>query len=253
LLGIGAALSAPTAVADPDAARAQRPIAVMSAAFQPKRLGASTTVVFAVQIEASQHGELLPVSKINVNYPSSLGLATSGLGLDACDPAALELQGPDACPANSKLGEGTAVVEVRFGPALVSETVQLEIYAVPSTDGYLHLGVLAEGRVPVIANVVISGVLSAGRLELTVPPVASLPGAPYVALVRMQASLGGDLTYFEKRGGRRIPYRPRGIGLPDSCPRGGWRLATTFQFIDGQGAAAATKVACPPRRRPKRG
>ena len=253
MLGIGGALSAPAALANLGATHAQRPIAVMSAAFQPKRLGAATTVLFAVRIDPPQQGEPLPVSKIDVSYPSSLGLATSGLGLDACDPAALELQGPRACPANSKLGEGSAVVQVPFGPAVVSETVELEIYAVPSSDGFLHLGVLAHGQTPVIANVVLAGVLSAGRLQLSVPPIASLPGAPNVALVRMQASLGGDLTYFERRGGRRIPYRPRGIGLPDSCPRGGWRLGASFQFTNGRKAAAATSVPCPPVRRARRG
>jgi hypothetical protein len=252
-LGAMGALSTPSVQAGAGGARAQRATAVMSAAFQPKRLGASTTVLFSVRIDPAQQSEPLPVSQIEVRYPSSLGLATSGLGLDACDPAALELQGTQACPANSKLGKGSAVVEVPFGPTIVSETLELDIYAVPSSDGFLHLGVLAHGQTPVIANVVLSGVLSAGRLQISVPPIASLPGAPYAALVRMQASLGGDLTYFERRGGRRVAYRPRGIGLPDSCPRGGWQLGASFQFTNGQGAAARTSVACPAVRRAKRG
>lgn len=221
---------------------------MLSAAFEPKRLGAPTTVAFSVHIDPPAQSGPLPVSSIAVSYPASLGLATSGLGLDSCDPAALELQGSETCPANSKLGEGSAVVQVPFGPSIVSETVELGIYAVPSSDGYLHLGILAHGQDPVIANVVLAGVLSAGRLAISVPPIASLPGAPYVALVRMQASLGGNLTYYERRGGRRVAYRPRGIGLPDSCPKGGWLVGASFQFTNGQSSAAKTAISCPARK-----
>jgi hypothetical protein len=230
------------------------PNAVLSAAFRPKRLGAATTVAFSVHIDPPAQSGPLPVSRIAVSYPASLGLATSGLGLDACDAAALELQGSETCPANSKLGEGSAVVQVPFGPSIVSESVELGIYAVPSSDGFLHLGILAHGQTPVIANVVLAGVLSAGRLAITVPPIATLPGAPYAALVRMQASLGGNLTYFEQRGGRRVPYRPRGIGLPDSCPKGGWLVGASFGFTDGQTSAAKTAISCPSAgRRARRG
>ncbi len=240
-LGALAALSAPAA-----SAATRGPTATVSAAFRPKRLGAATTVSFAVRIDPpAQSAASSPVSSVVIDYPSNLGLATSGLGLEACDPAALELQGPDACPANSKLGEGSAVVEVPFGPALVSERAELEIYAIPSSDGYLHIGILAEGSTPVIGDVVLPGVLAAGQLRITVPPIASLPAAPYVELVRMQATLGGDLTYYESRGGRTIAYRPRGIGLPDSCPRSGWRLGASFRFMNGQRASAQTAIACP--------
>jgi hypothetical protein len=219
----------------------------MSAAFEPKRLGAPTTVLFAVQIQTPARSNPLPISKIAVSYPSSLGLATSGLGLDSCAPAALELQGAQACPPNSKLGTGNAVVQVPFGPSVVSENVELAIFAVPSSDGYLHLGILAHGQTPVIANVLLSGVLSSGRLQITVPPIPSLPDAPYIALVKMQARLGGNLIYYERRGGRRVAYRPRGIGLPDSCPRGGWRLGASFHFTNGQSSAASTAISCPLR------
>jgi len=217
----------------------------MSAAFEPKHLGAPTAVLFAVQIQTPAQGNPLPVASIAVSYPASLGLATSGLGLDSCAPAALELQGPQACPPNSKLGTGSAVVQVPFGPGVVSENVELAIFAVPSSDGYLHLGILGHGQSPVIANVLLTGVLRAGRLQISVPPIASLPDAPYVALVKMRAILGGDLTYYESRGGRRVPYRPRGIGLPDSCPRGGWRVGASFQFTDGERSTAGTGIACP--------
>ncbi len=242
-LGALAACGAPSA----GAVTGGGPTATVTAAFRPNRLGAAATVSFAVRIDPPAQSALTsPISSVVIDYPADLGLATSGLGLQACAPAALELQGPEACPANSKLGEGSAVVEVPFGPTLVSEKVKLEIYATPSSDGYLHVGILAAGNTPVIGDVVFPGVLATGELRITVPPIASLPAAPYVELVRMQATLGGNLTYYESRRGQMIAYRPRGIGLPDSCPRRGWRFGASFQFMNGQRTSAQTAITCPP-------
>jgi hypothetical protein len=247
-------VSLPAALAGEASANARvsaepAPSARLSAAFTPERLGAPTTVSFAVSIEPPAATGPIPLSAVAVSYPSTLGLATSGLGLSTCEPAALAVVGAAACPADSKMGSGSALVEVPFGPALVKEHVSLSLYAAPSSDGYVHLAILAYGREPVLALVVLAGVLHPGRLDISVPPIASLPGAPYVALVSMHASLGGALTYYERVRGRTVAYRPRGIGLPSSCPRGGWKLAAGFRFTNGQSTRARTAIPCPPSRR----
>lgn len=232
-------------------ARASRddggPHATLTAAFTPLRLGRPTTVSFAVRIDPPALSAPPPISAIEVNYPRNLGLATSGLGLEACDPQRLATQGTSACPPDSKMGEGSALVEVPFGPGIVEEAVHLDTYAAPSPDGYLHLSILAHGQEPVIASVVLSAVLLPGRLLITVPAIASLPGAPNASLVGMRASLGGALTYYERAHGRTVAYRPQGIGLPDSCPRGGWKVAAKFTFLDGSATRARTAVRCPAR------
>jgi hypothetical protein len=226
---------------------ASGPTATLKASFVPKRLGSPTTVSFAVMIDPPATSGPLPLSAVTVSYPINLGLATSGLGLATCEPGRLELEGPQACPADAKMGEGQALVEVPFGPEIVRETVSLEIYAAPSSDGYIHLAILANGAEPVIASVLLSGVLRPGRLLIDVPPIPSLPDAPYVSLVDMHAVLGGALTYYERVGKRTVAYRPRGIGLPDSCPRAGWRFGASFTFTNGQSSHASTTVACPRR------
>ncbi len=247
LAGAGSLLFAASADAHTHAraGAASGPSATLSAAFRPEHLGAPTTVIFAVNIDPPAPSGPIPLSAVSVSYPSDLGLATSGLGLASCQSSALELQGPEACPPDSKMGQGSALVEVPFGPDIIKETVTLAIYAAPSSDGYVHLAILAHGSEPVIASVVLAGVLYPGRLQISVPPIASLPGAPYVSLVSMQASLGGALTYYERVRGRTVAYRPAGIGLPDSCPRGGWKLAASFAFTDGQRSDASTAVPCP--------
>jgi len=234
------------------AASSQPRRALLHATFSPERLGSPTTVGFALSIDPPPAGPLPPVSSVQVRYPANLGLLTSGLGLETCQPTTLETQGPKACPPDALMGAGSAVVEVAFGPEIVTENVALEIYAAPSDDGYIHLAILAHGGEPVLANLVLPGVIEPGQLDITVPAIDSLPGAPSAALVTMHAQLGGQLTYYEQRHGRTIAYHPRGIGLPDSCPRGGFRLAVTVNFTDRQSTRAGARVPCPTSRPARR-
>jgi hypothetical protein len=224
------------------------PSAHLAASFTPEHLGAATTITFALNIDPPGETAPPPLSEIDFSYPANLGFATSGLGLASCEPALLEAQGSKACPANSRMGGGNATVEVPFGPALVEEHAGLEIFAAPSSDGYVHLAILAVGREPVIAQVVITGVLLEGHMQISVPAIPGLPGGPNVSIKQIRASLGGALTYYERVGGRTVAYRPRGIGLPDSCPRGGWRLGAALSFQDGKRTEAATVIGCPARR-----
>jgi hypothetical protein len=229
------------------------PPASLAASFTPKRLGAPTTVTFALNIDPPPQAVPPPLSQIDFSYPGNLGFATSGLGLAACDPGKLQTEGGQACPANSRMGGGSATVEVTFGLEVIDEHVALELFAAPSADGYVHLAILARGKEPVEARIVITGVLLAGHLQINVPVVPGLPGAPDVAIKQIRASLGGALTYYEQVHGHLVAYRPRGIGLPDSCPRGGWRLGAKLAFRDGERSQAGAVVACPRRRSRTRG
>lgn len=216
----------------------------MSAAFTPLRLGAATTVSFAFRVGTP--GKAPPaLGRVSIAYPPNLGLATSGLGLAACPAGRLKAHGPSACPANSRMGSGTALIELPIGPALVRERVGLSLFAGPSSDGYLHLLIYASGAFPVEAAVVLSAVLLPGHLRIVVPPIPSLPEAPYVSLAELHMTVGGSLTYYETVKGRTVPYHPAGVGLPDSCPRGGFIFSASFAFLDGTHSRARTAVACP--------
>jgi hypothetical protein len=229
------------------------PVGRLSAAFVPNRLGAPTTVKFAVNVDPAPSIGPTPLSAVEVAYPRDVGLATSGLGIETCDPGALEAEGAQACPPDSKMGRGSAMVEVPFGPTIVHEKVTVELFAAPSADGYVHVAILASGKEPVIAQAVLTGVVLPGRLKISIPLIVSLPGAAYVSLVAMNASLGGALTYYEHVHGHTIAYHPRGIGLPDSCPHGGWKVAAQFAFSDGNNSRAGTVIPCPRARTRGRG
>jgi hypothetical protein len=224
-----------------------QPSATMSAAFTPERLGAPTTISASFNLTWSE--PRAPVlTGVTLVYPHNLGFATSGLGLAPCDPALLEENGPNICPANSRMGGGSALVEVPIGGLLYKESVQLTLLAGPSPQGNLQMLVSGVGSTPVVASVVLNAELLAGRLSITVPPIPTLPEGPYVALVAMHLTLGGHLTYYELVHGKSVAYHPAGIGLPPSCPRGGFRFGATFAFLDGRHASAHTRVPCPHKR-----
>jgi hypothetical protein len=223
------------------------PTAKMSAALTPERLGRPTTISASFQITSPEPRPPV-LTGVKLAYPHNLGFATSGLGLAACDPVLLEENGPEVCPANSRMGRGSALVEIPLSGFLHAERVALTLLAGPSPSGYLHVLVSGFGSFPVSALVVLSAELLPAGLGITIPPIPTLPEGPYVSLVEMHLELGGRLTYYERVRGKTVAYHPPGIGLPRSCPRGGFRFAATFAFLGGESAVAQARVACPRRR-----
>lgn len=221
--------------------------ASLSAAFKPERLGAATSVTFAFAIRSADGAVPSPLSAVEIRYPAGLGLLTSGLGVASCQPARLERSGPDACPADSLMGTGTAELRFAIGPQILEEDASLALIAGPSPNGYLHMLIAATGTQPVATRVVMSTLLDEGALQITVPAVPSLPEGPDIAIVGVQATLGGPLTYYEHTRGRTVAYHPRGIGLPAHCPHGGFAFSASFTFTDGSQASAHTTVRCPRR------
>jgi hypothetical protein len=218
----------------------------MSAALTPERLGAPTTISAGFRISWSERRPPV-LTAVRLSYPNNLGFATSGLGLAACNPELLAENGPEVCPANSRMGSGSALVEIPLGGFLHREEIQLTLLAGPSPNGVLRVLVAAIGSFPVSAINVLSSELLPGVLSIAVPPIPTLPEGPYVSLVEMHLVLGGRLTYYERVRGRDVAYHPPGIGLPRKCPRGGFAFAATFSFLGGQHATAHTRVACPRR------
>jgi hypothetical protein len=143
------------------------------------------------------------------------------------------------------MGHGSALAKVPLGSEVLAETAQIALVAGPSQDGSMTILISATGLSPVAANFVMPTLLFAGRLHITVPLVPSLPGDPDVSVVRIQTTLGGNLTYYRRAHGKLVAYHPNGIGLPKRCPRGGFKFAATFAFLDRTTAGAHTAVACP--------
>jgi hypothetical protein len=233
---------------------ASAPTAGLTAAFQPERLGRRTTLSFGFRI-AGAAGLLPPaLTAIDLSYPANLGIALSGLGLATCTAAQLEASGVPGCQADSIMGFGSATAEISLGSDVVGEPVPITILRAPDEEGHISLLFDAAGSAPLNTSAVFPGALLpspapfGGQVSIDVPLIASLPGAPDVAIVRLRATLGpSGVAYFKPLEGRTIVYQPPGILLPDSCPKGGFPFAVQFSFVDGEHASARTVDPCPAR------
>jgi hypothetical protein len=234
----------------PSGARA-RELVSLSATLTPERLGHGTTVGFSFKVAPVGARVPPPLVGVELRYPGNLGFALSGLGLAICDPATLAALGPKACPANSRMGFGSATAQIAVEEGTVYEETEVTIVRGPTREGHLALLFYVDGANPVSAQIVFPGLLLptpapfGGAVSLDVPLVPSWPEGPYVAIVKLRSTLGPQhLTYYEHIRGRVVPYNPQGVLLPKVCPHGGFRFAGTFSFLDGSRAKAKTAVPC---------
>jgi hypothetical protein len=229
-----------------------RQSASLQATLTPERLGQGTTIGFGFQIAAAAGHAPSPLTGIEISYPVEFGFALSELGLATCSAGTLKAAGPQGCPANSLMGYGTALAQIPVGPEILDETAHVTIFRTTQQSGRLALLIYAEGETPVSAQIVFPGLILpattpfGGRLDMNVPLVPSLPDGPDVAIVQFHSTLGPQhLRYNERVDGRIVKYEPKGIPLPNRCPRGGFPFAAKFRFMDGSNAVADTKVPCP--------
>ncbi|MGH2854741.1 MAG: hypothetical protein ACRDLF_11205 [Solirubrobacteraceae bacterium] len=228
--------------------------ATLQASFTPDRLGASTTIGFGFHIATTEGLAPPPMTSVDLHMPAGMNYTATTLGLAICQPEALEKHGLAGCPANSRLGSGSAFVEVPFGTSSGHEIPEIQaLMGPPSGNSNIVVLFYANGQTPVFAQLVFKGELlpSTGRfgseLSTTVPAIQSVPNGPDVSIVSVQSTIGPNhLTYYKHVHGRLVPFHPVGIAVPERCPHGGFPFTASFTFQDGSTASAATVVPCPP-------
>jgi hypothetical protein len=240
----------------PATAAATTERASLHASFSPNRLGASTTISFGFHVETTEGTAPPPMTSLDLRMPAGLSYTTTTLGLAICQPEVLQLKGLAGCSPNSRLGFGSALVEVPFGTGAGHEIPEIQAVAGPSPSGNLVVLFYANGQSPVSAQLVFQGeVLSASgafgtQLTANVPPVASVPGGPDVSIVSVNTTIGpSHLIYYKHVHSKKVAFHPKGVSVPERCPRGGFPFAAEFTFQDGSTTGATTTVPCPPRRR----
>jgi hypothetical protein len=238
------------------AAAQASPKVSLHATFTPDRLGASTTIGFGFEIVNPEGGTPSPLTHVDLRMPAGMDYVTTTLGIAICRPQALERKGLSGCSPNSRLGYGSAFVEVPFGTGSGHEIPNITALMGPPHDGNIVVLFYADGREPVYAQLVFQGELLpasglfGGDLDTAIPLIPSVPNGPPVSIVRVQSTIGpSHLTYYKHVHGRLVGYRPQGVSIPERCPRGGFPFTADFKFLDGSTATATTAVPCPPRRR----
>lgn len=266
LLGASAAVAAPRV--RPRAARhrtrpaasstAAAPRVRLHAAFRPDRPGASTTISFGFSV-----AEPSPVRSIEVELPAGMGFATATLGFATCKPHLFIAEGAKGCPADSRVGHGRAYAEAPFTgeggvPKPTFETARVETFFGPIEGGAQIVLFWIEGSSPasfwqpLIARALPARAPYGERLLIEeVPLLLAAPEGPFTALRGFSSTIGPqDITYYLHRHGRAIPFTPRGVSVPDRCPRGGYPVRASFTWWQsGERSHAITHVPCPRRRR----
>lgn len=225
----------------------------LKTSFNPDRLGARTTIEFGFHVRSAvPHRAPSPVTDVDLHLPAGLGLATSTLGLANCDPRALIAGGVDGCPANARIGFGSAIVAVPAEGEPVEEAGSLTALVGPPNGEHLEILFYAEGHAPVFAQLVFPGQLLedappfSGRLDTAIPLIPTWPGGPDVAVTSMSSTIGPrGLTYYRHVGGEIVPFHPRGIAVPTRCPRRGFPFRADITFMDGTHQTARSAVPCP--------
>lgn len=262
----GAALAAGAGGAIIPGAQAQT-TALLHANFEPYRLGRRATLQFEFVLSAPAGEVPPPLIEMQLRYPRGINFFLNDLGVRRCAESVLQASGPAGCPPDSAMGYGVVETGIVLGGTPIDESSPVTILRAPERDGHLALLFFAEGTEPVVTNVIFSGQLLpaiepfGGNVKIGVPLVETLPGAPYVSVLHLHATIGPEhLTYYHNVDGVSLAFAPQGILLPPTCPRASFPFAAIFAFSDGTRALANTTVPCPPstvgrraapRRRPK--
>jgi hypothetical protein len=233
--------------------------ATLHTSFSPDRLGASTTIGFGFEIAGPNGSAPSPLRSVSLRLPPGINYLSTTLGLAICDPTALLERGLAGCSPNSRLGFGSAYVEVPFGESSGHEIPDIQALMGPPNNGNIVVLFYADGLEPVYAQLVFEGELISGSqtlggsLNAAIPIVPSVPGGPPVSIVRVSTTIGpAHLTYTEQVHGRTVSFHPTGVSVPARCPRGGFQFSATFFFQDGTETVADSTVPCPPPTHSKR-
>jgi hypothetical protein len=226
---------------------------VLHTSFTPDRLGASTTIGFGFSIASTTGGLPSPLTHVSLRMPKGMNYVTTTLGLSICKPQNLVEKGIAGCPPNSRLGYGSAFVEVPFGSDSGHEIPEIQALMGPPHEGNIVVLFYANGLAPVYAQIVFAGELLpgegsfGGNLDTTIPEIKSVTNGPPVSIISVNSTIGPNhLTYYKRVHGKLVGYKPQGISLPLKCPRGGFPFSAQFTFLDGSKVVATHNVPCPP-------
>ena len=189
-----------------------------------------------------------PPPIIGVNYYLPKGVVLHPSGFPTCSEETIRQFGPIKCPKGSQAGPvGTALGYVTLGGERVEETTEIFSFYKPGggfvffTDGHtpVSLEILSPGH---YKNFVGGGGYGP-ELEVKVPEVASVPGAPFASVKTIKVKAGSAY----KKNGKTIYYGR----VPKTCPKGGFPIKTEVIFAENgeeskpESVTAEYKAPCP--------
>jgi hypothetical protein len=210
-------------------------------------LGAGAALEYEYQISGTEYfGSPPPI--IGINFYTPKGTVLHPTGFPTCTEETVRQFGPVKCPKSSQAGPiGEALGYVTLGGERVEETTEIFSFYKPGggfiffTDGHtpVSLEILSPGH---YKNFVGGGGFGP-ELEVKVPEVASVPGAPFASVKLIKGKAG---SAYKKHG--KTTYYGR---VPKKCPKGGFPIKTEVIFAENgeeskpESVTAEYKAPCP--------
>jgi hypothetical protein len=225
---------------------------VLEARLTPDALGVPTNLSSSMTLS---DGVALPdtVSRLAVYGPAGLRLDLRGLA--TCQRTALEADGPEACPLESRLGFGGGIAVVDLGAQTVKESYTLELFLAPAERGRLTILIYASAADPIAAQLVLTAHEARAAppygfgLVVDVPPINVLPEGASASIESSYVSLGSsNVAYYETVGGARKLVHVKGLIAPATCSRG-FAFEAIVTFDDGTTSTGKFLSRCPGGRR----
>lgn len=206
----------------------------LTPSFSPDRLGAAAALTLNIDYAGAPHRVPAPVTHTVVHLPA--GLSFHMQGLSTCSRSGVS---SGRCPTSSRVGSGGDVATAHLGSQTLSENATVSAYRGPNQGGHPTLLIASQGLTPLIERTVITAVITRDRppyglqLQMTVPPIPTLPTEPNASILRFTLTVGGA-------------HGPRDfVRTPGSCPGGGFPFGADFTFSDGSTAASTATARCP--------
>ncbi|HWX44836.1 MAG TPA: hypothetical protein VNY52_05900 [Solirubrobacteraceae bacterium] len=236
LWGCGVLWASPAMAAAPVPTRA-----AIQPSFSPDRLGAKAAFTFKVHFTGGAFAVPSPVRRAIVHLPPGLSMHIPTIR--SCTSARLRAHGAKACPARSLIGTGSALADIHAGAGIESEEAKVWAFLGPLQGGANPtIEILGEGYTPLEERVVITATVLPDKppygeeLEMTIPPIPSIPLEPDASTVSFSLTVGGP---------RFRLHDPNTVVLPSHCPAGGFPFATEFTYADGSTSTTTATVPCP--------
>ncbi len=199
-----------------------------------------------VEIEGRLEGDELPgglplqTRRLVLYFPA--GTKIDPTGFPTCTVAKLEELGPEGCPKQSRVADGTVGVADQIGSGEATrEEGKLEVFITPG-DGVVAY---ANAVAPISAQIIIPAQWETApapyglKLTFNIPLVDSVPGALPVSGTSLKEKAGAAI----RKNGKTYYYGR----VPSKCPKGGFPGKGEVTLEGGQNIVTELKVPCPKR------
>ncbi|HST55837.1 MAG TPA: hypothetical protein VLJ42_08070 [Solirubrobacteraceae bacterium] len=228
----------------------------INASFKPDVLGAPTNVLGGAVVTSTDPTTVpSPLTRIVIKGPAGTKLDLTGVGI-CKSAAALQSNGPSACPKSSRAGFGKGIGQYQLGTQINDQPFTLDLFRGPNQGHTPTLLIYLNATSPVSVQIVFTAPITKQAkpyglgFSFNVPLIATLPGASNASLKSATITIGAaNAAYYTKVHGKRKLQHVKGIILPKKCPAGGFPVATDFSFLDGQTVHATSTVPCPKKKK----